>query len=181
MADHKNVFVYDRWGRAADYVLFDRTNPISDHYFPSIVATTSMLDGLEILRAEAMFKYRSIYHNGNAGASTQAFQLKVKKSTGTWGVDDIACIYFPSQYIDIQGEEPWSHIYTPDFIIGDVDISSEVDDTTSEYHFRPNTNSISGTDDAFFNLQTVQTGIRYYLATTSDYDTNLTDIAKVVI
>lgn len=118
--------------------------------------------GVTIFRVVALFKVRAIKDtSGEANYIDQAGKaLRVKKSTGSWGVDDVIAINFDQGqwYIDASSKEGG------DVVIGNNDIASEVD-VNATYNFRSEqVNRLDAISALVDNLELydVQCGLRIW-------------------
>ena len=113
--------------------------------------------GVTLVRVVAMFMCRAIENTSASGANGingAGQKIRVKKSTGTWGVDDVAAI-------DLQ-DNMWlvaaSTREMGDVVIGDNDVKSEVDENAT-YNLRFEDNSV---DYDNLRLNDVKVGLRVY-------------------
>ena len=148
------VQVMEFWSIIDDEILL--TQAASDDDLPSVGVQDIPVEAT-IIRAVAIIRIRAIENtyaglNGNVGATN----IRVKKSTGAWGVDDIAAIALT----DNQWMIPTSAREEGDFVQeGSIDVSAEVDDPDADYDFRFEDNQV---DQDSLKLQDVQMGLRIY-------------------
>ena len=96
----------------------------ADVNLPDVVVS-GLPTGISLLRVVAMLKARAIENTSASGANaiSGAQAIRVKKSTGTWGVDDVAAIDLPDNLWTVAA----STREAGDVLIGDNDVKSEVD------------------------------------------------------
>ena len=132
---------------------------------PAVAADTPLPDvvvsglpsGATILRVTAILKIRAIENTSGTGANaiSGAQAVRVKKSTGTWGVDDLAAINLPDNLWTVAA----STREAGDLLIGDNDVKGEVDeDATYNLRFE---NAL--VDYASLRLNGVMVGLRFTL------------------
>lgn len=110
-----------------------------------------------LVRVIAILKVRAI-ENTNAGglnAINGIQAIRVKKSTGVWGVDDIAAISFPDNLWMVASSTRESG----DLVIGSNDVKSKVDGL-GNYNFRFESARV---DLDYLRLNDVMVGLRFYL------------------
>jgi hypothetical protein len=127
--------------------------------FPDVVIS-GLPSGATIVRVVAMLKYS--HRQDDSGADNYIDEaskaIRVKKSTGSWGTDDVVAIDIPqnSLYTTASAKEGG------DLIVGDNDVKSEVDGDAT-YNFRSEEtergDAISALADYLY-LYDVQMGIR---------------------
>ena len=104
----------------------------------------------------ALLKVRAIENTSASGANAinGAQAIRVKKSTGTWGVDDVVAINLPDNLWTVAASTRESG----DVLIGDNDVKSEVDgDATYNLRFED-----ALVDYANLQLNDVLVGLRFY-------------------
>lgn len=129
---------------------------------PAVAADTNLPDvvisglpsGITIIRVVGVLKVR-VLENTNAGGSNAingAQSIRVKKSTGTWGVDDVALIDLPDNLWTLSA----SAREAGDILVGDNDVKAKVDgDATYNLRFE---NAL--VDLASLRLNDVLVGLR---------------------
>lgn len=129
--------------------------------FPDVVVDGIPV-GVTIFRVVALLKVRAIKDtSGEANYIDQAGKaLRVKKSTGSWGADDVVAINFDQNqwYIEASSKEGG------DVLIGDNDIANEVD-ANATYNFRSEqVNRLDAISALVDNLELydVQVGLRIW-------------------
>lgn len=107
-----------------------------------------------IVSVRAIVKIRMIENTSASGANAinVAQNIRIKKSTGTWGVDDIAAI----NLVDNQWAVAASTREGGDVQIGDNDIQSEVDAFNATYNLRFEDADV---DYDYLRLNDVQVGL----------------------
>ena len=121
------------------------------------VVVSELPTGIALARAVAILKVRAI-ENTNAGgpnAINGAQSIRVKKSTGAWGVDDVAAINLP----DNLWMTAASARESGDLVIGSNDVKSEVDGPNT-YNFRFENARV---DLDYLRLNDVMVGLRFYI------------------
>ncbi|MBW2674252.1 MAG: hypothetical protein JRD89_12700 [Deltaproteobacteria bacterium] len=149
----------DFWSLPADKLTVGAT--AADLDFPDVVVS-GLPSGATIKRAVAILTARAIKDtSGSDNYIDQANKtLRVKKSTGTWGTDDIVAITFDQNSLYCAGgtKEPGIAI------IGSQDVKAEVDGDGT-YNFRSDqtnrSDAISALADSL-ELYDLQVGIRIF-------------------
>jgi len=151
----KAVTSMDFW--SDDEVEIDITDAAQDLPAGSIdVVVGDLPTGIALVRVVAMLKVRAIENTsaGGANALDGAQALRVKKSTGTWGVDDLAAINLPADLWTVAASTRESG----DALVGDNDVKSEVDgDATYNLRFE---NALADRDA--LRLNDVLIGLRIF-------------------
>jgi hypothetical protein len=144
----------DFWSDVDDVI--NLTAASSDDALPDVVVA-GLPTGVTLVRVVAMFMCRAIENTSASGANGingAGQKIRVKKSTGTWGVDDVAAI----DLADNMWLTAASTREMGDVIIGDNDVKSEVDENAT-YNLRFEDNSV---DYDNLRLNDVKVGIRVY-------------------
>lgn len=147
----------DFWSDGDDVI--DLPAVAADTDLPNVVVS-GLPSGVTLLRVVAILKVRAIENTSASGANAinGAQAIRVKKSTGTWGVDDIAAIDLPNNLWTVAASTRESG----DVLIGDNDLKSEVDgDGTYNLRFE---NAL--VDYASLRLNDVLVGLRFYFRAT---------------
>lgn len=147
------VFQLEFWSATDDVI--DLPAVAADVDLPNVVVA-SLPANASLLRVVAIFKCRHI-QNTNAGGATAilgAQNIRVKKSTGAWGVDDIAAINLPDNLWTVAA----STREGGDVIEGDNDLKAEVDGNAT-YNFRFEDAIV---DLASLRLNEVQMSVKVY-------------------
>lgn len=149
----------DFWSAPADKITV--TNVAADLTFPSITVS-GLPSGLTIqkivliLTVRAMFDTSAADNYINAASKT----LRIKKSTGAWGTDDIVAITFDqnSLYTIASTKEPGA------VIVGTADLKSEVDGNATYNVASEETNRSDAIVALGANLELydVQVGLRVF-------------------
>jgi len=111
-----------------------------------------------VARVVAILKMRVI-ENTNAGgpnAINGAQAVRIKRSTGIWGVHDIAAIYLPDNLWTVAA----STREMGDVLIGNIDLKA-VANGTGAYNFRFEDARV---DLNYLRLNDVMVGLRFYLS-----------------
>jgi len=152
----------DYWSDVQDNIEID--GAAADLDFPNVVIA-GLPAGLTIARVVAMLKYSA--RKDSSAAENYIDQasktIRVKKSSGSWGTDDVVAIDF-DQY---EMRTAKSAKEGGDLIVGDNDVKSEVDGDAT-YNFRSEQTNRSDAISALadhLTLYDVQMGIRVYFAT----------------
>ncbi len=101
------------------------TGPIEDNDYtlPNVVVS-GIPTGVTLVRVAATLKVRAIENlAANINYISGDCSIRVKKSTGAWGVDDVAAIDLPSNMWTIAASTRESG----DVVPGDNDVKAEVD------------------------------------------------------
>ena len=141
------------WSDADDSIALPAVATDTD--LPDVVVS-DIPSWANLIRVVAILKVRAIENTsaGGTNAINGAQTIRVKKSTGTWGTDDIAAIDLPDNLwtVGISTRE------VGDVLIGDNDIKSEVDgDGTYNLRFED-----ALVDLASLQLNDVLIGLRFY-------------------
>jgi hypothetical protein len=107
----------------------------TDLDFPSVTIPASGIPtGSIITSVRAIIKWRKQVDTSTAlnKISASSKTIRVKKSTGTWGVDDIVAINVPNNSLSTDA----SATEGGDLITGTSDIKAEVDAINATYNFR---------------------------------------------
>ena len=111
-----------------------------------------------VKRVIGMLRIRELEDSSAAeNAVNGAVDLKVKKSTGAWGTDDVALINIPDNAL----LTPASGVSRGTTLFGDNDVVSEVDGDAT-YNFRLDGNVF--VDGNNLLLRDVQVGVRVYFS-----------------
>lgn len=144
----------DFWSMADDVI--DLPAAPASVNLPDVVVS-GLPTGITLVRVVAVLKVRAI-ENTNAGginAINGVQAIRVKKSTGTWGIDDIASITLPDNL--------WTTAASTremgDLMIGGNDVKSEVDGEGT-YNFRFENARV---DLDYLRLNDVMIGLRFYM------------------
>lgn len=110
------------WSDTEDQIAL--TQASADFNLPDVVVS-GLPTGISLTRVVAILKIRAIENTnaGGANAINGACTIQVKKSTGTWGVDDVAAINLTDDMWNVAASTRESG----DVVIGDNDVKSEVD------------------------------------------------------
>lgn len=139
------------------------TNSAADIAFPNI-AVAGLPSGLTIKRIVLMLTIRAMLDTSGADNYINAASktLRIKKSTGAWGTDDIIAITFANQslYTVASTKEPGP------VIVGDTDLSSVVDGNAT-YNVQSDQTNRSDAIVALgadLELYDIQVGLRVFYA-----------------
>lgn len=129
----------------------------ADKDLPNVVVS-GLPSWLTINRVVAILKLRAMENTaGGANAISGAQAIRIKKSTGAWGVDDIAAIDLPNNLWTVAASTRESG----DVLVGDNDLKSVVDgDGTYNLRFE---NAL--VDLASLRLNDLLVGLRFYVST----------------
>lgn len=152
-----NVSPMDFWSDGDDVI--DLPAVAADTALPDVVVS-GIPSGVTLLRVVAILKVRAIENTnaGGANAIVGAQNIRVKKSTGTWGVDDIAAINLPDNLWTVAASTRESG----DVLIGDNDLKSKVDGNGT-YNLRFEDALV---DLASLRLNDCLVGLRFYFRAT---------------
>lgn len=153
----QNVSPMDFWSDGDDVI--DLPVVAADIDLPNIVVS-GLPSGVTLLRVVAILKVRAIENTSASGANAinGAQAIRVKKSTGTWGVDDIAAIDLPDNLWTVAASTRESG----DVLVGDNDLKNEVDgDGTYNLRFE---NAL--VDYASLRLNDILVGLKFYFRAT---------------
>jgi len=121
------------------------------------VVVASIPSGATFIQAVVILKVRAIENiNASANKLNGAQAIRVKKSTGAWGTDDIVAIDLPDDMWAVAG----STREFGDVLVGDNDVKSEVDGNAT-YNLRFENALV---DYAELHLNDVQVGIKIWFA-----------------
>lgn len=138
--------------------VIDLTTPASDINLPDVVVS-GLPAGISLAFVQAFLKARTIENTSASGTNgingTQ--YIRIKKSTGAWGVDDIAAI----QLIDNQWLLAASTREMGDLIVGSYDLKAKVDGNGT-YNLRFEDALV---DLATLRLNDVIVGLRFFFTT----------------
>ncbi len=143
----------DFWSQSDDVI--DLPAVAEDINLPA-VAVLGLPSGVSLTKVVAILKVRAI-ENTNAGgpnAIQGAQAIRIKKATGTWGVDDIVAITLPDNLWTV----PASTREAGDLLIGDTDLKAEVDGDGA-YNLRFENALV---DLANLRLNDVLVGLRFF-------------------
>ncbi len=152
----KAVTALDFWSNSDDVISLPAV--AADIDLPNVVVS-GIPTGVALVRVVAILKVRAIENTnaGGANAIVGAQAIRVKKSTGAWGVDDLAAIDLPDNLWTVAASTRESG----DVLVGDNDVKSEVDgDGTYNLRFE---NAL--VDLASLQLNDVLIGLRFYFTT----------------
>lgn len=127
----------------------------ADKDLPDVVIT-GIPSGSTLLRVIIILKVRVIENTSATGANAiqGAQNIRVKKSSGAWGTDDIAAINL--------ADNMWTVAVSTreygDIVVGDNDVKSEVDENAT-YNLRFEDADV---DYDYLRLNDVQVGIRVW-------------------
>jgi hypothetical protein len=144
----------DFWSMADDVI--DLPAAVTNINLPDVVVS-GLPAGISLVRVVAILKVRAI-ENTNAGgpnAINGVQAVRVKKSAGTWGVDDVAAISLPDNLWTIGP----STREAGDLMIGSNDVKSAVD-AEGTYNFRFENARV---DLNYLRLNDVMIGLRFYI------------------
>ena len=143
----------DFWSQADDVI--DLPAVAADVTLPA-VAVSGLPSGISLTRVVALLKVRAIENTnaGGANALDGVQAIRVKKSTGTWGVDDIAAITLPDNLWTVAASTRESG----DVLIGDIDLKAKVDGNGT-YNLRFENALV---DLASLRLNDVMVGLRFF-------------------
>lgn len=149
------VSYIDFWSDIDDLITLSTTTT-NETLLDVVVADIPAAD--TVLRVIGMLNIRELEDSSTAAnAVNGAFDLKVKKSTGAWGTDDVALINIINNTL----LTPASGTTTGNIIYGDEDVASEVDGNAT-YNFRFDGNCFVDGDSLL--LRDVQVGLRVYFS-----------------
>lgn len=139
-------------------VEIDLTQAEDDFDLPDVVVS-GIPAGISLIRVVVLLKVRAI-ENTNAGAANAingACAIRVMKSGGTWGVDDMAAINLPDNLWTVAASTRESG----DVLIGDNDVKAKVDGNGT-YNLRFEDTEV---DLDYLRLNDVLVGLRLYFTT----------------
>ena len=152
----------DFWSDQADKITINDDDPsVGDVDFPSVVVA-GLPSGVTIARAIAILKVKAVKDTSGSDNKIEfaSKTIRVKKSTGAWGTNDLVAINFDQNqwYTTASTKE------NGDVMIGDNDVKAEVDGVAT-YNFRSEetnrSDAISALADSL-ELYDVQMGLRIY-------------------
>ena len=152
----KAVTWLDFWSNHDDEI--DLPAVAADTALPDVVAS-GLPAGISLVRVVAILKVRAIENTSASGANAinGAQTIRVKKSTGAWGTDDLAAIDLPDNLWTVAASTRESG----DVLIGDNDVKAEVDGNAT-YNLRFEDALV---DYANLRLNDVMVGLRFYFTT----------------
>jgi hypothetical protein len=160
LADLARKFSFiDFWSSPEDNLTV--TNSAADITFPNIVIS-GLPSGLTIQRIVLILSIRAIFDTSGSDNYIDAASktLRIKKSTGTWGTDDIVAITFAQNSLYCVADSKESG----PVLIGDTDLSSVVDGDAT-YNVMSNETErgdaivVAGAD---LELYDIQVGLRVF-------------------
>lgn len=151
----KGMNFLDFWSDT--YEEIDLPAVAADKDLPSVVVS-GLPSGVTIAKVVAILKVRAIENTSASGANAinGAQAIRVKKSTGVWGTDDIVAINLPDDLWTVAA----STRENGDVLIGDSDVKSEVDGNGT-YNLRFEDALV---DYASLRLNDVLVGLRFYFS-----------------
>lgn len=156
------ISLLDFWSDNQDLITV--AGAAADLTFPDVVVT-GLPAGAVLERVIAMLKVRALRDTSAANnfIDQAAKTLRVKKSTGAWGVDDVVAVNFDINqwYVVASTKE------AGDVMVGDNDVKGEVDGDAT-YNFRSEQTNRADAISALANnleLYDVQTALRVYFRT----------------
>ncbi len=152
----KAVTFLDFWSDADDVI--DLPAAAADTALPDVVVS-GIPSGISLVRVVAVLKVRAIENTSASGANAinGAQAIRVKKSTGSWGTDDLAAINLPDNLWTVAASTRESG----DLLVGDNDVQSEVDGNAT-YNLRFENARV---DYANLRLNDVKVALRFYFTT----------------
>ena len=152
----KAVTRLDFWSNHDDVI--DLPAVAADTALPDVVVS-GLPAGISLVRVVAILKVRAIENTSASGANAinGAQAVRVKKSTGAWGTDDLAAIDLPDNLWTVAASTRESG----DVLIGDNDVKAEVDGNAT-YNLRFENALV---DYANLRLNDVMVGLRFYFTT----------------
>lgn len=153
------TFSMDFWSDVNDKITVPGV--AADLDFPDVVVS-GLPEGFRIIRAIAFLKFRAIRDISGVDnyIDLAGKAIRVKKSTGTWGIDDLIAINFDLNQWYVAANQKESG----DVCFGDNDLKSEVD-SVATYNFRSEQTNRGDAISALANsleLYDVQMGLRVY-------------------
>ena len=145
----------DFWSDIDDLITLatNTTNVVTPNVVVSNVPATDT-----IIHVIGMLNYRELNDTSTAeNAINGSFNLKVKKSSGSWGSDDVALI----NIVDNTFRTAGSGTSKGQIIYGDNDVVGEVD-ANATYNFRFDGNAF--VDGNNLLMRDVQVGLRVYFS-----------------
>lgn len=144
------------WSDVEDQIAL--TQASGNFNLPDVVVS-GIPSGVSLIRVVAIIKIRAIENTSASGANAinGATQIKVKKSTGTWGVDDVIAINLADDMWNVAASTRESG----DVVIGDNDVKSTVDEDAT-YNLRFDTTAV---DYNNLQLNDILVGLIFYFTT----------------
>lgn len=154
----KGVSPMTFWSAVEDQVQL--TQASGDFNLPDVVVS-GLPSGISIVRVSATIKIRAIENTSASGANAinGAATIQVKKSTGTWGVDDVTAIDLTDDMWNVAASTRESG----DVVIGDNDVKSKVDGNAT-YNLRFED---VATDYDYLQLNDIIVGLTFFFNTGS--------------
>ncbi len=151
-----SVTFLDFWSDHDDSVTLPAV--AADTALPNVVVA-GLPAGVSLVSVEVRLKVRVIENTAGGGANAidGAQAIRVKKSTGSWGADDVAAIDLADNLWTVAASTRESG----DVLIGDNDVKGEVDGNAT-YNFRFENALV---DLASLVLNDVMVGLRIYFTT----------------
>jgi len=153
----KAINYFDFWSDSDDVIDLG-PGEAADVNLPNVVVS-GLPTGVSLARVVAILKVRAIENTAGGGANAidGAQAIRVKKSTGAWGVDDLAAINLPDNLWTVAASTRESG----DVLVGDNDVKGEVDgDATYNLRFE---NQVVDLD--VLRLNDALVGLRFYFNT----------------
>jgi len=150
----KTLITMDFWSNSDDVIDLG-PGEAADIDLPDVVVS-GIPTGVALVKVVAILKVRAIENTSAAGANAiaGAQAIRVKKSTGAWGVDDVAAIDLADNMWTVAASTRESG----DVLIGDNDVKGEVDgDATYNLRFEDQI-----VDRDVLRLNDVLVGLRFY-------------------
>lgn len=154
----KAVTWLDFWSDIDDVIDLQETLGAQDTDLPN-VEVSGLPSGISLVRVVAILKVRAIQNTSATGANAidGAQAIRVKLSTHTWGVHDLAAINLPDNLWTVAASTRESG----DVLVGDNDVKSEVS-ANGTYNLRFE-NALVDYDN--LRLNDVIVGLRFYFTT----------------
>jgi hypothetical protein len=145
----------DFWSMADDVIDLPA---VATHVNLPDVVVDGLPAGIALIRVVAILKVRAIENTnvGGPNAISGAQAIRVKKSAGSWGADDVVAIYLPDNLWAIAASTRESG----DLVIGNYDVKSKVD-SPGAYNFRFHNARV---DLDYLRLNDVMVGLRFYIS-----------------
>ena len=141
----------DFWGALAN--ISPTTTP-ADIALGNIVIS-GLPAGLNIVRVTGMFSI-GMFYSALANKFNGASRISIKKSTGTWGVDDVEIINFIGDDLQIYTDNSAGSI----LLFGNADIQSEID---GEGTYNTRWEDCDAHQDGA-KLSSIQSGLRFHFS-----------------
>lgn len=150
---NRKVSMMTFWSDVDDVI--DLPATAADTSLPNVVVE-GLPSGVTLIRIVVIIKIRVIENTSASGANAiqGAQNIRVKKSTGTWGVDDVAAINLADNMWTVAA----STREGGDVVVGDNDVKSEVDGNAT-YNLRFEDADV---DYDYLRLNDVQVGIQVW-------------------